>query len=98
MHSLRRLRQKHRRLTGRVGPSDDDDLIADAERLLHESRAVVHTGAFELLEIHQRRLAVSGARGDDHRASGEGRAVVKSHTAGRSFVYFMPTIRSAFFQ
>ena len=31
MHSLRRLRQEYRCLTGRVGPSDDDDLIAAAE-------------------------------------------------------------------
>src|SRR6185295_14477697 len=59
----RRLRQEYRGLTGRVGAADDDDLVALADlRFFHERGVVVDTGAFELPEIRERRLTVSGAR------------------------------------
>ena len=80
------LRQKHRGLTGRVGTADDDDLVAVAElRFLHEGRVVVDADTFELTEIRERRLTVSGSCGNDHRASRNRRAVVQSHAVGRSF-------------
>ena len=67
---LASLRQKHRGLARRVGAADDDDLVAVAElRFLHEGRVVVDAGTFELREIRERRLTVSGSCGDDHRAS-----------------------------
>ena len=81
MNAPRRLRQEHRGLAGRVSPAYDDDLIAATELRFHEGGAVVDTGTFELLEIRERRLAVSGPRGDDHRPSGDGRArVTPFHT------------------
>ena len=68
------LSKKQCGLARRVGPADDDDLVAVAElRFLHEGRVVVDAGAFELREIRERRLTVSGSRGDDYRTSRDGR-------------------------
>ena len=74
-----RLREKHRRLARGIAAADDDDLLADAQLRLHRRRAVVHAGAFELREVLERRLAVLGARRDDHRARADARPVVNLH-------------------
>src|SRR6516165_2404724 len=63
-------REKHRRLTSRVGTSDDDDLVAVAKlRFFHKRCVVVDAGTFELREIGEWRLPVSGSCGDDDCAS-----------------------------
>jgi hypothetical protein len=81
-----RAREKHRRLTRRVGGSDDDDFVVLAKlRVLHEGCAVVDAGTFELGEIGEWRLTVSGSCGDDHRASGNGRPIARSHAVRRRF-------------
>jgi hypothetical protein len=55
-------RQKYRGLTRRVGTPDDDDFVTVAElRFLHESRVVVDADTFELSEIRERRLTISGS-------------------------------------
>ena len=43
-----RLREEHRGLSRRVAAADDDDFLAAAQLRLHERRAVVDAGAFEL--------------------------------------------------
>src|SRR6476620_7337969 len=80
MNPSRGLRKKYRGLTGRIGSADDDNLVAVAElRFLHEGRAVVDTGAFELPEIREGRLTVSSSCRNDHCASRNRRAVVQCH-------------------
>src|SRR5262245_11836350 len=69
-------REKHCRLTGRIGTSDNDDLVTVAKlRFFHKSRVVVDAGTFELREIGEWRFAVSGPGGDDDSASGNDCAV-----------------------
>src|SRR5262245_39252004 len=77
---------KHGGRTSRVGTSDDDDLVVVAKlRFLHEGCAVVDAGTFELRQIGECRLTISGACGDDHCASGNGRAVTQSHAVMLGF-------------
>src|SRR5215469_9731827 len=78
--------EKHRRLTCRVGTSDDDDLVAVAKlRFFHERRVVVDAGTFELREIGEWRLTVSGSCGDDDRASGNRCAVTQPYAVPLRF-------------
>ena len=59
---LRRLREKHRGLTGRVAAADDDDLLAGAQLRLHERGVVVDASSFELREILERMVSGNGRR------------------------------------
>src|SRR5215472_944047 len=81
-----RPREKHRRLTRRVGTSDDDDLVAVAKLcFFHKRRVVVDAGTFELREIGEWRLTVSGSGGDDDCASGNRCAVTQPYAVPLRF-------------
>ena len=62
VHAPRRLRQEHRRLAGGVAAADHDHFFAAAQLRLHERRAVVDAGAFELRQVLDRRPPVFARR------------------------------------
>src|SRR5205807_7478595 len=54
MHVFSDSREEDRRLSGRIAPSDDDDLLVLAELPFQTGGAVVDTHAFELAEVRKR--------------------------------------------
>ena len=65
---LRRVRQEHRRLTRRVAAAHHGHWFRPALPCLVQGCGVVDADPFELFDIGYGKAAVSGARGDDHRA------------------------------
>src|ERR1700730_5352384 len=66
MHLTGALREKHGGLTRGIATADDDHLLMAAQLRFDDGRSVVHTGAFELRQVHERWAAVFSAGGDDH--------------------------------
>ena len=58
--------QEHRRLAGRVGPSDDVDLVAGARRSLRDRRTVEDPAARQGVGARHVELAVGDAGGQQH--------------------------------
>src|ERR1700694_5003071 len=58
MHVSRDSREEDRRLSGRIAPSDDDDLLVLTELRFQTGCAVVDTHAFELAEVRERQFTV----------------------------------------
>src|SRR5436309_3324420 len=78
----RALREKNRRLSGRVSASDDGDLLSFAELRLDVGRAVHDPGALEARELRQGRFPVPRATGDDHGSRWHGLAGREPYRVG----------------
>src|SRR5713226_6832602 len=89
MHVFGDSREEDRRLSGRIAPSDDDDLLVLAELRFQTGGAVVDTHAFELAEVRKRQFTVLSSGRNDERITAD-RFDARAFDAKRPAVAFDP--------
>lgn len=78
------LGQKHRALSGRIGPAHNKEILVRAGHRLHQCRAVIHARARELLHAARFQLAIRHAARDHQRETAHFRSVGELDLYGAS--------------